>query len=425
MSNALGTNLGAAFDNGLVDKLNSEFYGKIKYPGPVYSLSRVVPDNLWARMISHDVGYFERDVLPERPKIWIAGCGRNQALITALKFPQAEVLGSDLSEESLADCRRNAESLKVKNLELRRESLNEVQYLEQFDYVLCTGVVHHNADPSVPMQALVKAMKPEGILEAMVYNTYHRFHTAAFQEAVRRLVGNRASPNLELEFPVAQKLAKSFTAACQMNSFLGEYREPDCRHAYFCDALLQPVEHSYSVASLAELIAGAGLEFLTFAIDQFSQMRGAINWNLDLADPELRERYFSLPDAERWLIANLMLQEASPMLWFYFQRKDCPRPRKSEAQIAKDFLSTRFTRIKGTRTIYALNPEGTYPSGGRTLPFPPPLLSGVAKQVYDALDDSAPIGQSIGRLGIDTSFATIHPLRCNLATSAFPFIQAI
>ena len=268
-------------------------------------------------------------MLPTRPKIWVAGCGRNQALITALKFPHAEVLGSDLSAESLADCRKNAYWLKVENLELRRESLNEVTYADRFDYVICTGVIHHNADPKVPLLALKKGLKPQGVMELMVYDTYHRLETAGFQEAVRRILGNLRSPDLELELPVAQKLVHSFSTPCRMKESLAVFRDPACLEAHFCDALLQPVEHSYTVAGLAELAGNCGLELLTFAIDQYSKENGAIDWNLELTEPSVRDRYFSLPDVERWQISNVMLQGDSPLLWFYLQRRDCSRPRKS------------------------------------------------------------------------------------------------
>src|ERR1700720_753915 len=93
----VGQSLAAAADAASVDRLNSDFYGRIKYPGPVYSLMRVTPDRFFCRMLAQDIGRWGDELLPEQPRIWVAGCGRNQALITALKFPHAKVLGSDLS----------------------------------------------------------------------------------------------------------------------------------------------------------------------------------------------------------------------------------------------------------------------------------------------------------------------------------------
>jgi len=100
-----------------------------------------VQEGFWPKMLGQDIGNWDRPVVPKNGAVWVAGCGTNQALITALKFPEANVLGSDLSEESLAVCRKNADSLGVGNLELRRESISDVKYVGEFDYVLCTGVM--------------------------------------------------------------------------------------------------------------------------------------------------------------------------------------------------------------------------------------------------------------------------------------------
>ena len=59
--------------------------------------------------------------------MWVAGCGTNQAVITALMFPGARVLGTDLSEASLEGARRNADQLGVANLELHAGSRGETR----------------------------------------------------------------------------------------------------------------------------------------------------------------------------------------------------------------------------------------------------------------------------------------------------------
>jgi 2-polyprenyl-3-methyl-5-hydroxy-6-metoxy-1,4-benzoquinol methylase len=88
-------------------------------------------------------------------------------------------------------------NLKISNLELRQESLNDIEYKHKFDYIICTGVIHHNASPETALNTLAKALKPTGILELMVYNRYHRIETTAFQKAIRILAGNREALALE------------------------------------------------------------------------------------------------------------------------------------------------------------------------------------------------------------------------------------
>ena len=47
--NGIGMNAAAAIDSGSVDKLNARFYGKIKYPGPVHTLTQVSTRHLLVR----------------------------------------------------------------------------------------------------------------------------------------------------------------------------------------------------------------------------------------------------------------------------------------------------------------------------------------------------------------------------------------
>lgn len=403
-----------------VDNINAKFYGRIKFPWPPQTFDRLTDAGFWARMLAQDIGSYDTPV-PVRD-IWVAGCGTNQALMTAMCFPGAQVVGSDLSRESLEVCGRNAEQLDVNNLELRRESINEVSYSERFDYVVCTGVIHHNADPKVALDKLVRAMRPSALLELMVYNSFHRTLTSAFQNAVRLLLNSPAEPDLDKELPVARKLVDTFRKGNLMSAALKSLTSvPD---AAFADTLLQPVEHSYTIEELADLASQSGLEMLAFKIDRYSRSDGTVDWNLDFAQPELQKLYDTLDDVERWQVTNLLLGERSPLIWFYLQRLESPRPRKSEKQISEDFLRTKFRRIGCEKVIYSRGPDQRYGEKPLRVPFPGKPRNAEALRVYEMLDESAPLGETLSRLGVETTFQSLNPLRINLATSAFPFLVA-
>ena len=78
---------------------------------------------------------------------------------------------------SLVVCQSTASQIGIRNLALENKSINDVNYKEEFDYIICTGVIHHNADPIGTLNKLAAALKPDGILELMVYNYCHRFQT--------------------------------------------------------------------------------------------------------------------------------------------------------------------------------------------------------------------------------------------------------
>lgn len=417
-----GCNLAAATTAVAADSLNARFYGQIQYPGPPIVFERVVERGFWSRMLAQDIGRWGESIVTDRSEVWVAGCGANQALITALKFPEAQVLGSDLSAQSLDICLRNANALGLGNLELRQDSINDCAYANRFDYVVCTGVIHHNADPATTLTGLAKALKPDGVLELMAYNQYHRICSSAVQLAVRTLTGTLARPDLEQEAVTARKLAETFDTNGPMAAFLNRFR--DKPFVYFADTLLQPIEHSYTVASLRDMATDCGLELLGFVVDQFSRASGAIDWNVSFRDPELRKRYEDLPDTDRWQITNYLLMEDSPMLWFYLQRVDSPRPRRGEKAMSQDFLARRSRRNRTHKELFGQLEDGSYSAVPTRIPFPPALPSNAAAyRLYQALDESVPLSQTFARLGLDPSFRTVHQLRVQLATSGYPFLS--
>ncbi len=87
------------------------------------------------------------------------------------------------------------------------------------------------------------------------------------------------------------------------------------------DAPLQPVEHSYDVASLTDMLRECDLELLLPCYNQFDKTAGRMSWTLKFESEYLQNRIDALEDAERWHLTNLILRERSPMLWFFAARR--------------------------------------------------------------------------------------------------------
>jgi 2-polyprenyl-3-methyl-5-hydroxy-6-metoxy-1,4-benzoquinol methylase len=416
-------NLALATSGEEVDQLNAGFYGNIRYPWPPYYFERLREPRFWADMLDQDVGRVGRPVLPAAgARIWVAGCGTNQAVITAMMFPDARVVGSDVSAGSLEVAERNARQLAVANLELRTESIHQAGYTGEFDYVVCTGVIHHTADPAHALGCLARALRPAGMMQLMVYNRYHRTLTTAFQKAVRALLGDGAYA-YEAELGLARRFVHHYGGAGKMAAWLAQFRDaPDARLA---DALVQPVEHSYSVESLGRMAEGAGLELAAPFPNPFDASNGTLHWEMELGDPELQRAYDALPDARRWQVTNLLLLEQSPMLWFYLQRADSPVRRQTTRELCDAFLGGRFAHARTTRLVHTGGPDGGFrATPDREVPFPVWRGTGDARRVYDAVDPQLPMRATLERLGIALDLRTVDRLRVLLASSAFPFLRA-
>jgi 2-polyprenyl-3-methyl-5-hydroxy-6-metoxy-1,4-benzoquinol methylase len=417
-------NLALATSDGEVDALNAEFYGAIRYPWPPFSFERLDEPRFWADMLDQDVGRRGNPVLPAGgARVWVAGCGTNQAVITALMFPGAQVLGTDVSAESLDVAAANARQLGVPNLELRRESILQGDRRGEFDYVICTGVIHHTASPALALERLAASLRPTGVMQLMVYNRYHRTRTTAFQKAVRAMLGDGGYA-YQAELDLARDFVQRYARPGEMAGWLAEYR--DAPEAVLADSLIQPVEHSYTVESLERMAGGAGLELLAPAPNTLDATNGTLHWELEMGDPGLQRTYDALPDARRWQVTNLLLLGASPMLWFYLQRRDSPHPRRSTRELCETFLDSRFAPARTTRQVHT-RADGAYRTApDQETPFPVVRGRGDVRRIYDALDPQAPMRATLQRLGIPVdALPVVNRLRILLASSVYPYLRAL
>src|SRR5690242_13211878 len=120
--------------------------------------------------------------------ILVAGCGTVQAAYTALMNREDAVTGVDLSEASLAHERFLQERHGLHNLQLFKGDLREVASIgDQFDLILCTGVIHHMAEPGAGLAALRDVLAPGGVISLMVYGQTVRTGVYMVQDALRRI----------------------------------------------------------------------------------------------------------------------------------------------------------------------------------------------------------------------------------------------
>lgn len=418
-------NLQMATSQEEVDRINSMFYGRFSYPWPPFSFEAFTEQEFSIRMINQDIGSWNHHRIPPQPKIWVAGCGTNQAVYTALKFPESNVLGTDISVRSLEVCQSSAEQLGIKNLRLEKKSINSITYKDEFDYIICTGVLHHNANPAVPLKRLSAALKPDGILELMLYNYYHTILMTAFQQAVRNYCGTGSNIDFEAELVTAKKMINKFPLENLMSQFLNSYK--NSHDSELADALIQPVLHSYTIKSFEALIADCNLEFLLHCINQFDKSKNRLTWNMEFDDAEMTEYYEELPDSRRWQLGNLLMLEYSPMLWFYLQRKDSNYERKSEKEVCDEFLKIKFEKNTTSVKMFSRDSKGRYELNSTDISFPrPPIpVNEFPRRIYNAIKSNLTMKEVFQCLDLPLSFYNVNLARIFLTTSAFPYLKKI
>jgi SAM-dependent methyltransferase len=125
-----------------------------------------------------------------------------------------------------------------------------------YDQIICTGVLHHLADPDAGLKALRNVLKPDGAMHLMVYAPYGRTGIYMLQEFCRR-VGLHATDQDIRDLVTA---LKALPPGHPLENLLRE--APDFRQeAALADALLHPQDRAYSVPQLFDFIERAGLTF--------------------------------------------------------------------------------------------------------------------------------------------------------------------
>jgi 2-polyprenyl-3-methyl-5-hydroxy-6-metoxy-1,4-benzoquinol methylase len=194
----------------LADEAGPIFFGGVHQMltgmiGPIKLLERAfcegggVPqsaydDYLWDGMERFSAGFYENRLLQE----WIpampdvqsklergvdvcdVGCGRGRALIKlAQAFPNSRFTGYDVFEPTIARATANAEAAGVADL-IRFEARDVSRGIPaSYDVITTWDVVHDAVDPLGLLQAIRKALKPDGIYVCLEINASHRLEENA------------------------------------------------------------------------------------------------------------------------------------------------------------------------------------------------------------------------------------------------------
>ena len=204
--------------NPVADKVQA-FYDKHPYPPPVTDLEqyrRLGQDQARLRADYHLL--WPTTPYREAPKILVAGCGTSQAAKYALRQPAARVVGIDVSSTSLQHTRELKRKYNLTKLEVHHLPIERVHELgDQFDQIVCTGVLHHLADPEAALRALRTVLKADGAMQLMVYAPYGRAGIYMLQEYCRRLeIGTH--PHRKPRQPVAFGHSRQH---CEMRGAVG------------------------------------------------------------------------------------------------------------------------------------------------------------------------------------------------------------
>ena len=235
----------------------SAFYEMHPYPPAVDDV--VAYRRLWddARRRAESHLFFPHEPYRDDRSILVAGCGTSQAAHYAVRWPNAKVVGIDVSASSIAHTQELKRKHNLENLDVHQLAVERAPELGRtFEHVVCTGVLHHLVDPDAGLRALREVLAPNGAMHLMVYAPYGRAGVYMLQDYCRRLEIEPTDANI-------RDLAESLKALPPDHPIVHLLRNsPDfARVAGLADALLNPRDRAYSVPQLFEFLDSANLRF--------------------------------------------------------------------------------------------------------------------------------------------------------------------
>jgi ubiquinone/menaquinone biosynthesis C-methylase UbiE len=106
-----------------------------------------------------------------RDKICLdAGCGGGRFVVALAKLGARKVYGVDIARDSLTAAQERARERDLTNADFVQASVLSLPFPKNtFDYIVCSGVIHHTPAPYEGFEELSRVLKPGGKLFFSVY----------------------------------------------------------------------------------------------------------------------------------------------------------------------------------------------------------------------------------------------------------------
>lgn len=237
-------------------------------------------------LYAHHSHQVQKDIL-------IAGCGTGQQVTHARsRSPKARITAIDLSTASLAYAQFKIKELGYQNIDFYHCDILDLKALSQninrrsFDYIECTGVLHHMKDPMAGWRVLTDLLKPGGKMKIGLYSQSARDHIVSGRDFI--------SEKQYSDTPDDIRACRQDILNADPNSNIYRLvKSPDFYSLSTCrDLIFHVQEHRFTLPMIKAALRDLGLEFVHFSFiddsikNDFRTMHGddADRRDLDLWD---------------------------------------------------------------------------------------------------------------------------------------------
>jgi len=279
-----------------------DFYERFPFPG-----TRVV-DRDGLILLRHVDAAMKRQRTrraPERVRVLDAGCGTgNSSVALARRYPDALFTGIDQSQPSLEKALRSASDAGLANVSFRGHDLMDLLPTgEQYDIILCLGVLHHTADMDRGLTVLRNALDEEGDLFLWIYGLYGRFNHSLNVRALQMLLRDVDDKNEATR--LATGFARESGDGAPLRDLMGDQHRSEIQREVFSDPIwiadqfLNPLEKLLDLEGLTDL-----LDRTHFTLSEV--LGEELHIERFLKSPELVRLYDRLDARSKRLAADLL-----------------------------------------------------------------------------------------------------------------------
>lgn len=294
--------------SGRVERTVRQQYEALPYPprDPADEKHRLLYTSLDDLSVVSHHAFAGRLDLTRPTRILVAGGGTGDAIVYLahqLRHAPAELYYLDLSMASLeiAKTRVATRGLAHRVRWIQGSLLDlPVMGLPPCDYINCSGVLHHLADPVAGLRALTTALKPEGCLGIMVYGQIGRTAIYQMQSLLRLMLNGQPAT------PETIASCRQLLQALPPTSWYARARElfdqlDTMSDTEFYDLFLHSQDRAYTVPQLHEWLGAAGLQLVNFTLEN------RLFYDLDVAftDPVQRAQVAALPRQSQQAVCEL------------------------------------------------------------------------------------------------------------------------
>lgn len=246
----------------------------------------------------------------------VAGGGTGDATIflaEQLRATNAEIVHLDMSEASIALAKERARIRGLNNITWVHDSLLNLPRLDlaPFDYINCSGVLHHLADPDLGFRALRAVLKPDGAIGLMVYATAGR--TGVYQMQALMRLANGAQADDQRKIANTRDLLASLPPSNWFKRSEDLHHDHKAGDAGIYDLLLHSQDRSYSVGELFDWLehdtAGTGGHGLHLEFTDVQRGRSPYLPHMVLGSrpPAMAGELRKMPRRRQYEMAELMI----------------------------------------------------------------------------------------------------------------------